>query len=136
MTEQHRFDLSVSDFHGDGAYELRRDYADDGLYVLASDYETIKQRLAAAESKISEWEAAPDFVKAGDGTLHGAIDHWQNKAIEYKDKYLASLEERVNLQQHIQSALDLIEIEGLDEEGRLRIGPDNTEKLIKLLRGE
>lgn len=96
----------------------------------------LEQRLDEAESKISEFEALPEWVKAGDGTLHGAIDHWQNKAIEYKDKYLASLEERVNLQQHIQSALDLIEIEGLDEEGRLRIGPDNTDKLIKLLRGE
>lgn len=36
----------------------------------------------------------------------------------------------------LQSALDLIEIEGLDEDGSLRIGPDNTEKLIKLMRGE
>ena len=39
-------------------------------------------------------------------------------------------------EQRLQSAIDLIEIEGLDEEGRLRIGPDNTDKLIKLLRGE
>lgn len=90
----------------------------------ATEINALMDRLAEAEKKISEWEAAPDFVKAGDGTLHGAIDYWQNKAIEYKDKYLASLEERANLQQHIQSALDLIEIEGPD-----------TDKLIKLLRG-
>lgn len=46
----------------------------------ATEIEKLQQRLAEAEKKISEWEAAPEWVKAGDGTLHGAIDYWQDRA--------------------------------------------------------
>lgn len=55
---------------------------------------TLNKRLAEAEKKISEWEAAPDWIKAGDGTLHGAIDYWQERASKAEQR-LVDLEEEL-----------------------------------------
>ena len=49
-------------------------------HEIVEELKDLEQRLAEAEKKISEWEAAPEWVKAGDGTLHGAIDYWQDRA--------------------------------------------------------
>lgn len=38
----------------------------------------LRQQLAEAEK--------PDWVKAGDNTLHGAIDHWQDRALRAEAK--------------------------------------------------
>lgn len=43
---------------------------------------------------IESAQADPEWIKAGDGTLHGAIDHWHARA-ERAEAELASLQERL-----------------------------------------
>lgn len=61
-------------------------YLVEGIKASNRRIAELEQQLAEAEKKISEWEAAPDFVKAGDGTLHGAIDYWQERAAKAESR--------------------------------------------------
>lgn len=73
----------------DVALKTLADEIDNNEHHIAE----LEQRLAAAESKIAETEALPDWAKVGDGTLHSAIDYWYERATvaEYR---LAAAESR------------------------------------------
>lgn len=72
-------------------------------------YHTISDTLDWA---IRELEA-PDWIKAGDGTLHGAITHWQTEALKekvlrqsYQEQLCTLQDERARLEQELVVAVE------------------------------
>lgn len=65
---------------------------DEDFSRIADLLNQYRPRIDTAIATASEKEAAmpdvtmQDAINAGDGTLHGAIDHWQNRCAELEEK--------------------------------------------------
>lgn len=75
-----------------------------------------------------------DAVAAGDGTIHGAIDHWQGKHAEAEEQIKELQDLTIQLSERLaECQRDLLEAQGLLEEAMLdQPISDWTERAIKV----
>lgn len=67
------------------------DEDDEVIYNLCEDIRVLKEDVFTLRAKVAEFECRPEWLAVGDGTLHGAIDHWAERATKAEAK-LAELE--------------------------------------------
>lgn len=91
-------------------------YLVEGIRKSDERIRELKQKLAAAESKIAETEALPDWAKVGDGTLHSAIDYWYERATVAEYRLAAAESIKQQLARFFHDAIEL-SFDGRDFDG-------------------
>ena len=64
------------------------------IVQLTQELENTRSQYKKLQKRLGQYEARPEWIAAGDGTLHGAIDHWAERATKAEAK-VAELEDEL-----------------------------------------